>query len=115
EDFPLHLDHATERSLIPTPFGPAAHLICYEELLPWPLEEQELAGRPKLLVSAADQWFATGWLGRAQARSVELQARMWGLPLLRAVNRPDPFQSSPETVPNGTVSRALDASYQAAR
>ncbi|HEX7324486.1 MAG TPA: hypothetical protein VF292_03915 [Rhodanobacteraceae bacterium] len=115
EDFPLHLDHATERSLIPTPFGPAAHLICYEELLPWPLEEQELAGRPKLLVSAADQWFATGMLGRAQTRSVELQARLWGLPLLRAVNHPDPFPLAQETVPNGTVSHTRNVSYLASR
>jgi len=82
--FPLHMRSAG--TLIPTAAGPAAHLVCYEELLMWPLATQELHGHPALLLSAANQWFAGGWIARPQSRSVALQARLWGLPLLRAVN-----------------------------
>lgn len=81
--FPLHL---AATAPIPTAAGPAAHLICYEELLVWPLAAQEIHTRPTLLLSAANQWFAGGWLARAQSRSVAMQARLWGLPLVRAVN-----------------------------
>lgn len=83
DGFPLHLE-ATQ--LIPTAHGPAAHLVCYEELLMWPLMAQEAHSRPTLLLSIANQWFADGWLRRPQERSVAMQARLWGLPLLRAVN-----------------------------
>lgn len=81
--FPLRWDGS---ALIPTRNGPAAHLICYEELLPWPLALQHIAGRPTWLVSAANQWFDEGWMLKPQQRSVAMQARLWGLPLARAVN-----------------------------
>lgn len=74
------------QGLIPTPFGPAAYSICYEDILMWPLAWQELQGHPKLLISAANQWFANATLARPQTRSIQMQARLWGLPLLRAVN-----------------------------
>lgn len=80
--FPLHLGAS---ALIPTVHGNAAYLMCYEELLAWPLMFQAVH-HPKLLLSAANQWFAEGWLLRPQERSVMIQARLWGLPLLRAVN-----------------------------
>lgn len=83
--FPLRLDAS---GTVPTPYGAAAYTICYEELLPWPLAWQTVHARPKLLVSAANQWFAHGWLNRPQERSLALQARLWGLPVLRAVNHP---------------------------
>lgn len=79
------------RELIPTKHGPAAHLICFEELLPWPLAMQELHGKPTWLLSAANQWFDRGWMLNPQKRSVEMQARLWNLPLVRAVNYPSPF------------------------
>jgi hypothetical protein len=81
--FPLHFGAVDP---IATPAGPAAHLICYEELLLWPLAAQEAHTRPALLISVANQWFASGWTLRAQERSAGMQARLWGLPLLRAVN-----------------------------
>lgn len=72
--------------LMQTPFGAAAYSICYEDALVWPLAWQETLGKPKLLISAANQWFASQSLSRPQTRSIQLQARLWGLPLLRAVN-----------------------------
>lgn len=81
--FPLQLG-AT--GTIATEYGQAAYLVCYEELLPWPLMLQMTGPRPALLLSAANQWFGDGWLLRPQERSLTLQARLWGLPVLRAVN-----------------------------
>jgi apolipoprotein N-acyltransferase len=84
DSFTLHLN-ATRA--IPTPYGPAAYLICYEELLAWPLPWQIAHQRPALLVSIANQWFAQGWLSKPQERAVAMQARLWRLPLIRAVNQ----------------------------
>jgi hypothetical protein len=87
--FPLN---SGRQPAIPTPYGRAAYLLCYEELLVWPLAGQMepwRANRPNILISAANQWFVGGrgsWLGRTQARSVRMQALLWNLPLLRAVN-----------------------------
>jgi hypothetical protein len=81
------------RRLIPTPYGKAAYLICYEENLLWPLALQEMhlqvSARPVLLLDSANLWFARGGLGRVQRRSAHMQARLWGLPLVRAVNHPE--------------------------
>ncbi len=74
------------RKTIPTQFGPAAYSICYEELLLWPLAAKMLATKPKLIISAANQWFTTPETSRAQTRSIDMQARLWGLPLMRSVN-----------------------------
>ena len=71
---------------IPTRFGPAAYSICYEELLLWPLAAKMATDHPKLIISAANQWFTTPDTARAQTRSIAMQARLWGLPVLRAVN-----------------------------
>lgn len=73
---------------IPTPAGEAAYVICYEEMLLWPLASKVAAGDPALVISAANQWFATTEASVAQTRSIRLQARLWGLPLVRAVNWP---------------------------
>ena len=81
--FPLRMN---ANQPIPTAHGQAAYLICYEELMLWPLAMQEATGHPALLISAANQWFDTGWMLRPQTRSVRIQARLWGLPLIRAVN-----------------------------
>lgn len=73
-------------NLIPTAFGPAAYSICYEDLLLWPVAMQMAGHRPTMLISAANQWFAHGHESRPQSRSIALQARLWGVPLLRSVN-----------------------------
>jgi hypothetical protein len=76
---------------VPTVYGPALESICYEDLLLWPMAWQRallaLHGqRPALIVSAANQWFAEQGASVAQTRSIHMQARIWGLPLMRAVN-----------------------------
>lgn len=62
--------------------------ICYEDLLMWPvLVSFARPPQPQVLVSVANSWFYEGldslWI---QRRSVELLARLFGVPLLRAVN-----------------------------
>ena len=83
-DFPLDLSALSHT--IPTRYGRAAYTICYEELLPWPLAAQMLHDNPTFIISAANQWFTNSETARAQSRSIEMQARLWGLPLVRAVN-----------------------------
>ena len=86
EHYPL--DFAQLPRLIKTPVGDAAYLVCFEELLVWPLAAKAGFGKPTLLIAASNQWFTNGTTAEAQRRSVNLQARLWGLPLLRAVNWP---------------------------
>lgn len=83
-NFPIQTDAL--RKTIPTRFGEAAYSICYEELLLWPLAAKMFASHPRLIISAANQWFTTPDTARAQTRSITMQARLWGLPLVRAVN-----------------------------
>lgn len=83
-NFPIRLDSMPAPA--PTQFGPAAYTICYEELLLWPLAAKMAIGHPKLIISAANQWFTTPETARAQSRSIDMQSRLWGLPLIRAVN-----------------------------
>jgi apolipoprotein N-acyltransferase len=85
ENFPLRMTN----NILPTRYGPAAYSICYENLLLWPTMVAEIH-HPRLMIAAANQWFATGSLGLAQQRSLMLQARLFGLPLINAVNWPDP-------------------------
>ncbi len=73
---------------IATPAGEATYLICFEELLAWPLAARMAAGDPQFLISAVNQWFTNATTAETQERSVKLQARLWGLPLLRSVNWP---------------------------
>lgn len=75
-------------TLIKTPVGDAAYLICFEETLLWPLATKVGFGKPTLLITATNHWFSSEAVSEAQRRSVNLQARLWGLPLLRAVNWP---------------------------
>jgi len=83
-NFPIQL--SALRKTIPTRFGEAAYSICYEELLLWPLAAKMLASHPRLIISAANQWFTSPDTARAQTRSIAMQARLWGVPLVRAVN-----------------------------
>lgn len=86
EHYPVDLSQIART--IRTPQGEAAYLICWEEMLLWPLAAKMTAGDPELLISAANQWFTNGSTKEAQQRSIEMQARLWGVPLLRAVNWP---------------------------
>lgn len=74
--------------LIETPAGRAAYLLCFEETLIWPLTVKAGFGKPAIIVSAVNHWFSSTAVSEAQRRSIENQARLWGLPLLRAVNWP---------------------------
>lgn len=84
--FPADLSKLPD--LIKTPVGDAAYLICFEEMLLWPLAAKAGLGKPRLLITATNHWFSSTAVSEAQRRSVNLQARLWGLPLLRAVNWP---------------------------
>jgi len=65
---------------------PVATSICYEDFLLYPLLLSSL-DKPQTIISLANNWFATDlaaiWI---QRRSIENQARLFGLPLVRAVN-----------------------------
>ena len=84
DHYPINLSSLTQT--IQTKHGKAAYLICYEELLLWPLAGKMFMGHPNIILSAANQWFTTRKTDIAQARSISLQSRLWGLPLVRAVN-----------------------------
>ncbi len=88
--YPFDITQLTR--VIPTAHGQAAYLICWEEMLLWPLtvkmtlyQGQE---RPRLLITSSNQWFTNTSTSVTQERSIAVQARLWGLPLLRSVNWP---------------------------
>lgn len=85
EHYPFDSSQLTRT--IETPTGKAAYLLCFEEMLVWPLAAK-MTGEPEFIISAANQWFTNSTTAETQERSVKLQARLWGLPLLRAVNWP---------------------------
>lgn len=87
EHYPIDLSQLPRT--IQTPQGEAAYLICYEEMLLWPLAAKMAAGNPSFLISVVNQWFTTSTTSFVpQERSIRLQARLWGLPLVRAANWP---------------------------
>lgn len=60
---------------------------CYEDFLLWVQILTMLQQRPDVLISIANNWFDPGAdAQRIQARHIELWAKLWGLPLLRATN-----------------------------
>lgn len=62
--------------------------ICYEDFLLWPLAWSFIAGQPVAVLSAGNNWFGNVSASRIQRTSIELQARLYGVPLIRAVNDP---------------------------
>lgn len=64
----------------------AAVSICYEDLLVWPLAWSFAAGHPEAILSAGNNWFGNSSASRIQRVSVELQAQLYGVPLVRAIN-----------------------------
>lgn len=65
----------------------AATSICYEDMLVWPLVWSFAAGDPVAILSSGNNWFGNASASRIQRISVELQARLYGVPLIRAVNQ----------------------------
>lgn len=60
---------------------------CHEDVMPGLLLDAVAAHRPDTIVSIANNWWMSESGTQAQARSVEGVARLFGLKLLRAVNR----------------------------
>lgn len=70
-------------------YGRLPYLICYEEVLVVPLTAKMYsAGSPRFIISAANQWFGNKAPGAmtTQERSLAIQARLWGVPVVRAAN-----------------------------
>jgi apolipoprotein N-acyltransferase len=64
----------------------AAILICYEQLLVWPMLRSAIE-RPTLLIAASNEaWTAPTRVPRVQHACVRAWARLFGLPVLSAIN-----------------------------
>ncbi len=65
----------------------AAYLICYEQMISWPLLSSFLKyPRPEIVISSANQWFST-YSGYVKQHNVMLaNARLFGVATLTAVN-----------------------------
>ena len=65
----------------------AAVLICYEQLLPWPVL-QSMTERPSVVMAVANEyWVQRTPIPRCQAASVRTWARLFHVPVLSATNR----------------------------
>lgn len=84
--------------IVPSWLGPVYLSICYEDLMPgmflWDMVRQ---GRPNAIVSVANSWYLPEATALAQARHIESMSRLFGLPLLRAVNRSRGKSAEPVT------------------
>jgi apolipoprotein N-acyltransferase len=64
-----------------------AFSFCYEDLLVWPMMAS-MWHRPSVIISVANNWFGEGLSEPdIQRQSIESMARLFGVPLVRAVNR----------------------------
>jgi apolipoprotein N-acyltransferase len=64
-----------------------AFSFCYEDLLVWPMMTS-MWHRPSVIISVANNWFGEGLSEPdIQKQSIESMARLFGVPLVRAVNR----------------------------
>lgn len=64
-----------------------AFSFCYEDLLIWPMMTS-MWHRPNVIISVANNWFGGGLSEpEIQRQSIESMARLFGTPLVRAVNR----------------------------
>jgi hypothetical protein len=82
--FPMNFNALNK--VIPTQYGDAAYAVCYEETLLLPLTAKMITNKPRLIISIANQWFTNPQTSIAQTRSIQIQARLWDLPLLRSVD-----------------------------
>lgn len=63
--------------------------ICYEDALVYPMALSFLLNRPTAILSSANNWFGAGTDEPSmQNLSIGLQARLYGVPLIRALNLP---------------------------
>ena len=78
-----------EKSGVVTLDGRRALLsLCFEDLLIGASVEAELLGRPEIVLSADNLWFSKGTSDRGfQSVSIRSFGRLFGLPVLRAVNQ----------------------------
>ena len=88
-------------------FGPpAAVLVCYEQLLVWPVAEAFVGHpTPTILIGVSDHWWVRpGTLdateARMQARVLRAWGRLYGVPVIAADNRP---QGTPERGHEGAI------------
>jgi hypothetical protein len=64
-----------------------AYLICYEEMIPFPVFYSFLfTPKPTIIVSGANQWFAHPSGFTKQSNVLFANARLFGVPVLLAVN-----------------------------
>ena len=97
---------------------PAAVLVCYEQLLVWPVAEAFLGHpAPTILIGVSDHWWVQP--GTADASEAHMQARMlrawgrlYGVPVILADNRP---HAKRDLTANRTLTRALPAVSQPIR
>jgi len=62
--------------------------LCFEDLLIGAQVEAEMFGRPEVILSADNLWFSKGTSDRGfQSVSIRSFGRLFGLPVLRAVNQ----------------------------
>ena len=84
--FPLGVEPWSKKGIAMLEFGEVLYTICYEEVLLWPLAMASVqSGSPKAIVSAASNWFLPVGKWHSQERMIQLQARLYGLPLARSV------------------------------
>ncbi|WP_369050142.1 hypothetical protein [Burkholderia gladioli] len=66
---------------------PVGVSFCFEDFLFWVQALTMLGQKPEVLLSVANNWFdAAADAQRIQERHIEMWARLWGLPLIRATN-----------------------------
>jgi hypothetical protein len=64
----------------------AAILICYEQLLTWPMLRSAIE-KPTLLIAISNEaWTAATLVPRVQHACVRAWARLFGLPIISAIN-----------------------------
>ncbi|HZS70371.1 MAG TPA: hypothetical protein VFA13_00910, partial [Candidatus Acidoferrum sp.] len=65
----------------------AAILICYEQLLVWPVLESMTEHPTAIIAIANDHWVMRTPIPRWQAAAVAAWARLFGMPCVSAMNR----------------------------
>jgi apolipoprotein N-acyltransferase len=81
---PLHL---FGQSIISVGNRRAAVLICYEQLITWPVLAATGTASPDVLLAVTnDHWAPSRTLATVQVRASEAWARLFALPIVRAVN-----------------------------
>ena len=63
-----------------------AYLICFEQMIPYPLLRSLIQEKPTLIVSGANQWFASKESYTKQSISMFALARLFGIPVVVATN-----------------------------